>query len=63
MDVHLAHAERGLALARVRSISTWTSISHLKRLMALNTGDESLLERELGRAALTLRPGGMPKAL
>ena len=47
MDVHLAHAEEGLLGFECDHIDL-DSISHLKRLIALNTGDEKLLERELG---------------
>lgn len=47
MDVHLAHAEEGLLGFECDYIDL-DSISHLKRLIALNTGDEKLLERELG---------------
>lgn len=47
MDVHLAHAEEGLLGFECDHIDL-DSISHLKRLVALNTGDEKLLERELG---------------
>lgn len=47
MDVHLAHAEEGLLGFECDYIDL-DSISHLKRLVALNTGDEKLLERELG---------------
>ncbi|MBL4833770.1 MAG: PilZ domain-containing protein [Pseudomonas sp.] len=46
MDVHLAHAEEGLLGFECDHIDL-DSISHLKRLIALNTGDEKLLEREL----------------
>ncbi|MFN3581307.1 MAG: PilZ domain-containing protein [Pseudomonas sp.] len=46
MDVHLAHAEEGLLGFECDHIDL-DSISHLKRLVALNTGDEALLEREL----------------
>lgn len=47
MEVHLAHAEEGLLGFECDHIDL-DSISHLKRLVALNTGDEALLERELG---------------
>lgn len=46
MDVHLAHAEEGLLGFECDHIDL-DSISHLKRLVALNIGDEKLLEREL----------------
>ena len=46
MDVHLAHAEEGLLGFECDHIDL-DSISHLRRLIALNTGDEKLLEREL----------------
>jgi hypothetical protein len=46
MDVHLAHAEDGLLGFECDHIDL-DSISHLKRLIALNTGDEELLGREL----------------
>ncbi|WP_022961442.1 PilZ domain-containing protein [Halopseudomonas pelagia] len=46
MDVHLAHAEEGLLGFECEHIDL-DSISHLKRLVALNMGDEALLEREL----------------
>lgn len=46
MDVRLAHAEEGLLGFECEHIDL-DSISHLKRLVALNMGDEALLEREL----------------
>lgn len=47
MDAHLAHAEEGLLGFKCDHIDL-DSISHLKRLVALNMGDEAQLERELG---------------
>ncbi|KAA0694911.1 PilZ domain-containing protein [Halopseudomonas laoshanensis] len=47
MDVRLAHAEEGLLGFECDHIDL-DSISHLKRLVALNMGDEALIERELG---------------
>lgn len=47
MDVHLAHAEEGLLGFECDHIDL-DSISHLKRLLALNTGDEKRLGKELG---------------
>lgn len=47
MDVHLAHAEEGLLGFACEHIDL-DSISHLKRLIALNLGDEEKIERELG---------------
>ncbi len=46
MDVHLVRAEGGLLGFECDHIDL-DSISHLRRLVALNTGDEALLEREL----------------
>lgn len=46
MEVHLVHAEEGLLGFRCEHIDL-DSISHLKRLVALNLGDASLLDREL----------------
>lgn len=46
METTLAHAEEGL-LGFVCEHIDLDSISHLRRLIALNTGDEALLEREL----------------
>ncbi|MEL0168794.1 MAG: PilZ domain-containing protein [Pseudomonadaceae bacterium] len=47
MEVSLAHAEEGLLGFQCEHIDL-DSISHLRRLIALNLGDETLLERELG---------------
>ncbi len=47
MEVQLVHAEEGLLGFRCLHIDL-DSISHLRRLIALNLGDEALLERELG---------------
>ena len=47
MEVTLAHAEEGLLGFECQHIDL-DSISHLRRLIALNLGDEALLERELG---------------
>ncbi|TVP89943.1 MAG: PilZ domain-containing protein [Pseudomonadaceae bacterium] len=47
MEVHLAHAEEGMLGFECDHIDL-DSISHLRRLVALNLGDEELLERELG---------------
>ncbi|SDT93795.1 PilZ domain-containing protein [Halopseudomonas salegens] len=47
MEVRLAHAEEGLLGFQCEHIDL-DSISHLRRLVALNLGDENLLERELG---------------
>ncbi|MGI3129841.1 PilZ domain-containing protein [Halopseudomonas pachastrellae] len=47
MEVNLAHAEEGLLGFECLHIDL-DSISHLRRLLALNLGDEGLLERELG---------------
>ncbi|WP_341707804.1 PilZ domain-containing protein [Halopseudomonas sp.] len=47
MEVTLAHAEEGLLGFQCEHIDL-DSISHLRRLIALNLGDEALLERELG---------------
>ncbi len=46
MEVHLVHAEEGLLGFECLHIDL-DSISHLRRLIALNLGDEALLEREL----------------
>ncbi|PKM31961.1 MAG: PilZ domain-containing protein [Gammaproteobacteria bacterium HGW-Gammaproteobacteria-11] len=46
MEVTLAHAEEGLLGFECAHIDL-DSISHLKRLVALNMGDEAMLEREL----------------
>ncbi|HDY98157.1 MAG TPA: PilZ domain-containing protein [Pseudomonas sabulinigri] len=46
METRLAHAEEGLLGFECTHIDL-DSISHLRRLIALNTGDEALLEREL----------------
>ncbi len=47
MEVSLAHAEEGMLGFQCEHIDL-DSISHLRRLVALNLGDEELLERELG---------------
>lgn len=47
MEVELVHAEEGLLGFRCLHIDL-DSVSHLRRLIALNLGDEKLLERELG---------------
>ena len=47
MEVTLAHAEEGLLGFDCQHLDL-DSISHLRRLIALNLGDEALLERELG---------------
>ncbi|MCL5043265.1 MAG: PilZ domain-containing protein [Gammaproteobacteria bacterium] len=47
MEVRLAHAEEGLLGFQCAHIDL-DSISHLRRLVALNLGDENLLDRELG---------------
>ena len=46
MEASLVHAEEGLLGFRCEHIDL-DSISHLRRLIALNLGDEVLLEREL----------------
>lgn len=46
MEVTLVHAEEGLLGFKCEHIDL-DSISHLKRLVALNLGDSSLLDREL----------------
>ncbi|UGV31465.1 PilZ domain-containing protein [Halopseudomonas aestusnigri] len=46
MEVSLAHAEEGLLGFQCEHIDL-DSISHLRRLVALNLGDAALLEREL----------------
>lgn len=46
MEAALAHAEEGMLGFTCTHIDL-DSISHLRRLIALNTGDEQLLEREL----------------
>lgn len=53
MEVSLVHAEEGLLGFRCDHIDL-DSISHLRRLIALNLGDEASLEREL--ATLLVRP-------
>jgi hypothetical protein len=47
MEVKLVHTEEGLLGFQCLHIDL-DSISHLRRLIALNLGDEDLLERELG---------------
>lgn len=46
MQASLAHAEEGLLGFQCEHIDL-DSISHLRRLIALNLGDETLLDREL----------------
>ena len=46
MDVTIAHVERDHAGLACRSIDL-DSVTHLRRLIELNLGDEALLEREL----------------
>lgn len=46
MDVHVAHQEAGNTGLRCDDIDV-DSITHLRRLVELNLGDEELLEREL----------------
>ncbi|GGE33377.1 cyclic diguanosine monophosphate-binding protein [Halopseudomonas oceani] len=46
MEVTLAHAEENLLGFQCEHIDL-DSISHLRRLVALNLGDETMLEREL----------------
>lgn len=46
MEVGLVHAEEGLLGFRCEHIDL-DSISHLRRLIALNLGDPTLVEREL----------------
>lgn len=46
MEGHLAHVEGNLVGVRCESIDL-DSISHLRRLVELNLGDEALLNREL----------------
>lgn len=46
MEVGLVHAEEGLLGFRCEHIDL-DSISHLRRLIALNLGDPALVEREL----------------
>lgn len=45
MEVELVHAEEGLLGFRCLHIDL-DSVSHLRRLIALNLGDQALLERE-----------------
>lgn len=45
MEVEMVHAEEGLLGFRCLHIDL-DSVSHLRRLIALNLGDEALLERE-----------------
>ncbi|MFZ2288248.1 MAG: PilZ domain-containing protein [Halopseudomonas yangmingensis] len=47
MQIRLAHAEDDMLGFLCEHIDL-DSISHLRRLVALNLGDEALLERELG---------------
>ncbi|SDR78914.1 PilZ domain-containing protein [Halopseudomonas xinjiangensis] len=47
MEASLVHAEEGLVGFRCDHIDL-DSISHLRRLVELNLGDEASLERELG---------------
>jgi len=50
MECTVVHCEAGLYGLSCREIDL-DSITHLRRLVALNLGDESLLERELGLLA------------
>ena len=48
MEGHLAHSENGRCGIRCEHIDL-DSITHLRRLVELNLGNEALLERELSR--------------